>query len=83
MKQRSLTRLHPICLALPEAEERETWGEPTFRVREKIFCMHRTDTGAPALWCKAPLVPRTGSSHHNCRESDCELRVQSGTNLES
>jgi len=54
MKQRSLSRLQPICLALPEAEERETWGEPTFRVRDKIFCMHRTDTGEPALWCKAP-----------------------------
>src|ERR1700730_10141778 len=25
------------------------------------------------------LVPRTSSSHHNCRESDYELRVQSGT----
>ena len=54
MTQRSLARLRPICLALPEAEERETWGEPTFRVRDKIFCMHRTDSGAPALWCKAP-----------------------------
>src|SRR5215471_13011227 len=27
------------------------------------------------------LVPRTRSSHHNCRESDCELRVQSGTRI--
>ena len=54
MTHRSLARLRPICLALPEAEERETWGEPTFRVRDKIFCMHRSDTGAPALWCKAP-----------------------------
>src|ERR1700736_1272996 len=25
------------------------------------------------------LVPRTRSAHHNCRKSDCELRVQSGT----
>src|SRR5690349_3675327 len=29
----------------------------------------------------AVLVPRTRSSHHNCRESDCELRVQSGTRI--
>ena len=28
-----------------------------------------------------PLVPRTRSSHHDCRESDCELRVQSGTRI--
>lgn len=27
------------------------------------------------------LVPRTRSSHHNCCESDCELRVQSGTRI--
>src|SRR4051812_24593692 len=28
-----------IALSLPEAEERETWGEATFRVRDKIFAM--------------------------------------------
>jgi hypothetical protein len=28
-----------IALALPETEERETWGEATFRVRNKIFLM--------------------------------------------
>lgn len=26
-----------LALSLPDAEERETWGHPTFRVREKIF----------------------------------------------
>ena len=30
-------RFRQICLDLPEAEERETWGHPTFRVRDKIF----------------------------------------------
>lgn len=47
-------RLRALCLALPEAEEQETWGEPTYRVREKIFAMARGGTGRPALWCKAP-----------------------------
>jgi len=28
-----------ICLSMPEAEERETWGDPTFRIRSKIFVM--------------------------------------------
>ena len=28
-----------LALALPEAVEQETWGTPTFRVREKIFVM--------------------------------------------
>jgi hypothetical protein len=35
-----------LCLALPEAFERETWGHPTFRVgggRGKIFCTSATD----------------------------------------
>jgi predicted DNA-binding protein (MmcQ/YjbR family) len=32
-------RVRRICLALPEAYEEETWGEATFRVRKKIFCM--------------------------------------------
>jgi hypothetical protein len=27
------------ALALPEAVEQETWGEATFRIRGKIFCM--------------------------------------------
>jgi hypothetical protein len=25
------------ALALPQAEERETWGHPTFRVRDRMF----------------------------------------------
>lgn len=32
-----LTQARKIALALPEAEEIETWGHPTFRVRNKIF----------------------------------------------
>ena len=31
--------LRAFALGLPEAEERETWGEATFRVRNKIFLM--------------------------------------------
>lgn len=48
----ALARLRRICLALPEAQERETWETPTFRVREKIFCMALN--GPPAIWVKAP-----------------------------
>jgi hypothetical protein len=32
-----------VALALPEAEERETWGERTFRVRNRIFMIMGTD----------------------------------------
>ena len=29
--------LRRVVLSLPEAEERGTWGHPTFRVRDKMF----------------------------------------------
>jgi len=35
-----LARLRKLCLALPEAHEVESWGEPTFRVRNKLFAMY-------------------------------------------
>lgn len=35
--------LRTIALALPEARERETWGNATFRVREKIFVIMAAD----------------------------------------
>lgn len=38
-----LQAIRDIALAFPEAEERETWGHPTFRVRDKIFVTHGTD----------------------------------------
>lgn len=39
MTAKPIDRLRRICLALPETYEEETWGEATFRVRKKIFCM--------------------------------------------
>jgi predicted DNA-binding protein (MmcQ/YjbR family) len=48
-----LDRLREICLALPEAIERETWGEATFRVREKIFAMGGSRDDGPRMCCKA------------------------------
>lgn len=57
MSTDTLDRARRICLSLPEATEQEAWGEPTFRVRKKIFAMyagnHHAD-GRWALWCKAP-----------------------------
>jgi hypothetical protein len=43
--------LRKIALALPEAEERETWGTPTFRVRNKIFAMF--SEGGREVWMKS------------------------------
>jgi len=49
-----LDLLRRICLALPETEERQTWGDPTFRIRNKIFAMAKSGESRLSLWCKAP-----------------------------
>lgn len=53
-----LDRLRELCLALPEAHEVEAWGEPTFRVRNKIFAMYAASenhhgAGRPSVWCNS------------------------------
>lgn len=58
MPPRPLTRLRTLCLALPEAHEVEAWGEPTFRVRNKMFAMHAAagnhhGDGRESVWIKA------------------------------
>lgn len=57
----ALTRLREICLALPEAHEVEAWGEPTFRVRNKLFAMHSSagthhGRGRPGVWIASTHV---------------------------
>jgi hypothetical protein len=41
-----------LALSFPEAEERETWGHPTFRVRDKMFMT--LDNEGTAATVKAP-----------------------------
>ena len=58
MPPRPVARLRKLCLALPEAHEVEAWGEPTFRVRNKMFATYASPNnhhggGRPAVWCKA------------------------------
>lgn len=36
-------KVRRLALVLPEAEEREHWGHPSFRVRNKIFATMRED----------------------------------------
>lgn len=36
-------QLRRTALSFPEAEEVETWGEATFRVRRKMFCILGSD----------------------------------------
>ena len=53
-----IRRLRARCLSFPGAHEVEAWGEPTFRVRNKIFAMYSAPNnhhggGRPAVWCKS------------------------------
>jgi predicted DNA-binding protein (MmcQ/YjbR family) len=47
-------RLRAICLPLPEAVEKQAWGDPTWRVRDRIFAMLKRGDGRPSVWLKAP-----------------------------
>lgn len=55
----TLSKLRAICLRLPEAEERETWEIPTFRVRNRIFAMAHPAQGRASVWMKAPRGVQT------------------------
>jgi hypothetical protein len=53
-----LPRLRAAALSLPEAHEVVAWGEPTWRVKNKLFAMYASPrthhgNGRPAVWIKA------------------------------
>jgi len=54
----AIKRLREVCLALPEAFEKEAWGECTFRVAGgSMFAMtdnNHHNSGHVAVWVKAP-----------------------------
>jgi hypothetical protein len=57
----ALPRVRKLCLGLPEAHEVEAWGEPTFRVKNKLFATYAAANnhhggGRNAVWCKAAAV---------------------------
>ena len=54
-----IKRLRELCLALPEATEKEAWGECTFRVGGKMFAMtdnHHHGSEHCSVWVKATPV---------------------------
>jgi predicted DNA-binding protein (MmcQ/YjbR family) len=56
----AIRRLREICLALPQAFEKEAWGECTFRVTGgSMFAMtdnNHHSSGHVAVWVKAPPI---------------------------
>ena len=51
-------RVRRLCLALPDTTEKVAWGEPTWRVRERLFAQlddHHHGAEHLAVWLPAPL----------------------------
>jgi predicted DNA-binding protein (MmcQ/YjbR family) len=53
-----LDLMRELCLSLPEAHEVEAWGEPTFRVKNKMFATYASASshhgaGRASTWVKA------------------------------
>src|SRR5262245_66185138 len=59
--RRIIERLRKLCLALPEASEKLAWGEPTWRVKDRLFAqLDDHHHGAPhsSVWVPADLGPQ-------------------------
>ena len=56
LRPERLRRLRSLCLELPEAVEQQAWGDPTWRVRGRIFAMQKGnhEGGRPSVWLKVP-----------------------------
>lgn len=65
MIDKQLEQLRAICLALPEAIEDGGVGDPSFKVRNKIFAMQHSMDGRPSMWCKAPSGAQDVLVHSN------------------
>jgi predicted DNA-binding protein (MmcQ/YjbR family) len=48
----TLKKLRAICLSLPDTKETITWGQPHFRVGEKIFCGYGEEQGRMTIGFK-------------------------------
>jgi len=56
MKGRSvLDNMREICLTLPDTKETLTWGQPHFRVGEKIFAGCGDEKGRPVIGFKLEM----------------------------
>jgi predicted DNA-binding protein (MmcQ/YjbR family) len=51
-KSIALTKTREICLSLPDTKETSTWGEPHFRVNDKIFAGYGVEDAAPNIGFK-------------------------------
>lgn len=59
MTPRGLSRLRRLCLALPESHEVQAWGEPTFRVRNRLYRFFVPPYVGPSGWVGVWLDAKT------------------------
>jgi predicted DNA-binding protein (MmcQ/YjbR family) len=50
----ALDKLREVCLRFPDAVEAGGVGNPSFKVRDKIFAMQHGHEERPSVWFKAP-----------------------------
>lgn len=65
---KALSKMRAICLALPDTKETPTWGEPHFRVGEKIFAGIGNEKGGVTIGFKlekehAAALVESGRAH--------------------
>jgi len=53
--QTTLNNVRKICLELPETVETMTWGNPHFRVKDKIFCGFNDEKGVSKIGFKLEM----------------------------
>jgi predicted DNA-binding protein (MmcQ/YjbR family) len=51
----ALAKMREICLSLPDTKETPTWGQPHFRVGEKIFAGLGEQKGVPTVGFKLEM----------------------------
>jgi predicted DNA-binding protein (MmcQ/YjbR family) len=51
-----LIKMREICLALPDTKETPTWGEPHFRVGDKIFAGYGEKEGRASIGFKLAML---------------------------
>ena len=55
MSAANVNRVRKICMALPDTNETETFGHPTFRVEGKTYCVIEMYKGEEAVAVKVGL----------------------------
>jgi hypothetical protein len=70
--------LRQVVQSLPQAEERETWGHPTFRVRDKMFAVMSDDGQQASVKATTPLSSASFSWRHGAKRPDLARRGGQG-----